>query len=105
MGDTETIIFRMDAKLKRRCEALYEELGFSLEEAAVLFFEKSVEAEGFPLGVCPEYLQQHRELRKGKKRRANRKGPCLIRKKADSKDDPDDTELIDAFYDMKESMH
>lgn len=24
MGDTETIIFRMDAKLKRRCEALYK---------------------------------------------------------------------------------
>ena len=101
MGDTETIIFRMDAKLKRRCEELYEELGFSLEEAAVLFFEKSVEAEGFPLGVCPEYLQDESPSKSGKGRKKRLDFPRYPRRP--SREEKEEAEAREALRILKGS--
>ena len=43
----------VDQELKERAECLFSECGMSLEEAVALFFEKSIEAGGFPFGSGP----------------------------------------------------
>ncbi len=48
MANTTTFSVRLDADLKRDCEALYSELGMNLTTAINVFLRQSLRAGGLP---------------------------------------------------------
>jgi DNA-damage-inducible protein J len=51
MADTTNFTVRMDADIKKQCEALYGELGVNLTTAINVFLRQSLRAGGFPFDV------------------------------------------------------
>ncbi len=51
MAKTVKVIARIDPELKEKAEALYSNLGMTLEEAITVFFHRSVEEDGIPFDM------------------------------------------------------
>ena len=51
MANTTNFSVRMDADLKKQCEALYGELGMNLTTAINVFLRQSLRVGGFPFDV------------------------------------------------------
>ncbi|MBQ9887533.1 MAG: type II toxin-antitoxin system RelB/DinJ family antitoxin [Lachnospiraceae bacterium] len=51
MSDTINFSVRMDSEIKRKCEALYNELGINLTTAINVFLRQSLRSGGFPFDV------------------------------------------------------
>lgn len=51
MSTTTNFSVRMDSDIKKRCEALYGELGVNLTTAINVFLRQSLRAGGFPFDV------------------------------------------------------
>ena len=49
MANTTNFSVRMDSDLKKKCEALYGELGMNLTTAINVFLRQSLRVGGFPL--------------------------------------------------------
>ena len=48
---TGNFSMRLDPKIKKQCEAIYDELGMSLSTAINVFLRQSLRAGGFPFDV------------------------------------------------------
>ncbi|MCD8078193.1 MAG: type II toxin-antitoxin system RelB/DinJ family antitoxin [Lachnospiraceae bacterium] len=51
MADSTNFSVRMDSDIKKRCEALYGELGINLTTAINVFLRQSLRVGGFPFDV------------------------------------------------------
>ena len=51
MANTTNFSVRMDSDLKKKCEALYAELGMNLTTAINVFLRQSLRVGGFPFEV------------------------------------------------------
>lgn len=51
MSGTTNFSVRMDSEIKKKCEALYGELGMNLTTAINVFLRQSLRAGGFPFEV------------------------------------------------------
>ena len=51
MAPTTNFSVRMDADIKKKCEALYGELGVNLTTAINVFLRQSLRSGGFPFDV------------------------------------------------------
>ena len=51
MSDTINFSVRMDSEIKRKCGALYNELGINLTTAINVFLRQSLRSGGFPFDV------------------------------------------------------
>ena len=51
MANTTNFSVRMDSDLKKKCEALYGELGMNLTTAINVFLRQSLRVDGFPFEV------------------------------------------------------
>lgn len=51
MAPTTNFSIRMDADIKKKCEALYGELGVNLTTAINVFLRQSLRSGGFPFDV------------------------------------------------------
>ena len=51
MANTTNFSVRMDSDLKKKCEALYGELGMNLTTAIKVFLRQSLRVGGFPFEV------------------------------------------------------
>ena len=51
MSDTINFSVRMDSEIKKKCEALYNELGINLTTAINVFLRQSLRSGGFPFDV------------------------------------------------------
>ena len=54
MATTTNFSVRMDSDIKKRCEALYGELGINLTTAINVFLRQSLRVGGFPFDVRME---------------------------------------------------
>ena len=54
MANTTNFSVRMDSDIKKRCEALYNELGMNLTTAINVFLRQSLRAGGLPFDVRVE---------------------------------------------------
>ena len=54
MAPTTNFSVRMDADIKKKCEALYGELGVNLTTAINVFLRRSLRSGGFPFDVRME---------------------------------------------------
>lgn len=55
MANTTNFSVRMDSDLKKKCEALYGELGMNLTTAINVFLRQSLRVGGFPFEVRLEH--------------------------------------------------
>ena len=51
MANTTNFSVRMDSEIKKKCEALYNELGMNLTTAINVFLRQSLRVGGFPFDV------------------------------------------------------
>lgn len=51
MANTTNFSVRMDSDIKKKCEALYKELGMNLTTAINVFLRQSLRVGGFPFDV------------------------------------------------------
>lgn len=51
MSNTTNFSLRLDSDIKRKCEALYGELGINLTTAINVFLRQSLRSGGFPFDV------------------------------------------------------
>lgn len=62
MAKTEILTLQIDSKLKEQAEALFSNLGMTLEEAITLFLEASILHGGIPFPLEQTRYNQQTEL-------------------------------------------